>query len=356
LRADGFQPWLDEEDLLPGQDWRLEIPNAVRVADVVIVCLSRASISKTGYVQEEIKLALDAADQQPEGAIFLIPLKLEDCDIPTRLRRWQWVNFFEEKGYDKLTRALRARAASLGLSLPSAPVAERLPTLEELKTRPHHYEQRIQEDMVWVPPGPFIFGTNVATINEGFWIDRLPVTNAQFCRFLNERGNQQEGGVEWLDVERSRIKESQGRFSVTQEYENHPVVCVSWYGASAYAKWASKRLPNEQEWEKAARGTDGRRYPWGDDFDSSKCNTYEAMTGKTTPVDAHPQGVSPYGCYDMAGNVWEWTATPWAEDEPYRVLRGGAWGGLQGYAACAFRDRERPQGRISGVGIRCART
>jgi hypothetical protein len=206
LRAGGLQPWLDEEDLLPGQDWRLEIPKAVRAADVVIVCLSRASISKTGFVQEEIKLALDAADQQPEGAIFLIPLKLEECDIPTRLRRWQWVNFFEEKGYDKLMRALDARAASLGLSLPSAPAAERLPTLEELRTRPHHYEQRIQDDMVWVPAGPFIFGTKVVTINEGFWIDRFPVTNAQFCRFLNERGNQQEGGVEWLDVDRSRIK------------------------------------------------------------------------------------------------------------------------------------------------------
>ncbi len=264
LCADGLQPWLDEEDLLPGQDWPLEIPKAVRAADVVIVCLSRASISKTGYVQEELKLALDAADQQPEGAIFLIPLKLEDCDIPTRLRRWQWVNFFEEKGYDKLMRALRARACSLGLTVPEAPQPGRPPSAQELRTRPHHYEQRVQDDMVWVPPGPFIFGTNVATINEGFWIDRFPVTNAQFCRFLNERGNHEEEGVKWLDVDRSRIKQSQGRFSVAKEYENHPVVGVSWYDCSAYAKWAGKRLLAEGEWEKAARGTDGRRYPWGD--------------------------------------------------------------------------------------------
>lgn len=234
LRADGLQPWLDEEDLLPGQDWRLEIPNAVRVADVVIVCLSQASITKTGYVQEEIKLALDAADQQPEGTIFLIPLKLEECDIPTRLRRWQWVNFFEEKGYDKLMRALRARA-------------EQLPAIQELRTRRHHYEQRIQNDMAYVPPGLFIFGAGVATIDKGFWIDRFPVTSAQFCGFLNERGMQQKGGVRWLDVDESRMKQSQGRFSVTQEYENHPVVGVTWYGASAYAKWAGKRLPNEQD-------------------------------------------------------------------------------------------------------------
>jgi formylglycine-generating enzyme required for sulfatase activity len=356
LCADGLQPWLDEEDLLPGQDWPLEIPKAVRAADVVIVCLSRASISKTGYVQEELKLALDAADQQPEGAIFLIPLKLEDCDIPTRLRRWQWVNFFEEKGYDKLMRALRARACSLGLTVPEAPQPGRPPSAQELRTRPHHYEQRVQDDMVWVPPGPFIFGTNVATINEGFWIDRFPVTNAQFCRFLNERGNHEEEGVKWLDVDRSRIKQSQGRFSVAKEYENHPVVCVSWYGASAYAKWAGKRLLAEGEWEKAARGTDGRRYPWGDDFDSSKCNTAEGGLDNTTPVEAYPQGASPYGCYDMAGNVWEWTASHWTKSQPDPMLRGGARSSFQDYAACASRNFGYPQLRSPVVGFRCART
>ena len=93
LCADGFAPWLDEEDLLPGQDWQYEIPKAVRQSDVVIVCLSRSPATK-GYVQKEIKFALDAADEKPEGTIFLIPLKLEECDVPDRLSRWQWVNLF----------------------------------------------------------------------------------------------------------------------------------------------------------------------------------------------------------------------------------------------------------------------
>jgi hypothetical protein len=122
LRADGFQPWLDEEELLPGQDWDHEIRRAVRAADAILVCLSCESVTKAGYVQKEIRFALDVADEQPEGTIFLIPLKLEECEIPERLRRWQWVDLFEEEGYERLLRALRVRAETLGVTL--APSAE----------------------------------------------------------------------------------------------------------------------------------------------------------------------------------------------------------------------------------------
>jgi len=88
LQKDGFDPWLDEEKLLPGQKWRIEIPKAVHASDVVIVCLSHKAINKAGYIQKEIKYALDAADEQPEGTIFLVPLKLEECDVPERLCNW----------------------------------------------------------------------------------------------------------------------------------------------------------------------------------------------------------------------------------------------------------------------------
>jgi len=110
LKSDKFDPWLDEEKLIPGQDWQQEIPKAVRKADVVLVCLSRGSITKAGYVQKEITYALDVADEQPEGTIFLIPLKLEECDVPERLSRWHWVNYFEKSGYKKLLDALHMRA------------------------------------------------------------------------------------------------------------------------------------------------------------------------------------------------------------------------------------------------------
>jgi len=113
LLAENMDAWLDEEKLLPGQDWNLEISTAVRTTDVVIICLSHGSINKAGYVQKEIKHALDVADEQPEGAIFLIPLKLEECDVPHRLQHLHWVNYFEEGGYRRLMSALRFRAAHL---------------------------------------------------------------------------------------------------------------------------------------------------------------------------------------------------------------------------------------------------
>jgi hypothetical protein len=117
LCAEGLDAWLDEEKLLPGQDWEQEIPRAVRSSDVVIVCLSLNSISKSGYVQKEIKQALDAADAQPDGNIFLIPLKLEPCEVPERLKRWQWVNYYEESGFERLMKALQTRASQLGKRL-----------------------------------------------------------------------------------------------------------------------------------------------------------------------------------------------------------------------------------------------
>jgi hypothetical protein len=113
LRADGFAPWLDEEDILPGQDWDFEIKNAVCSADVVIVCLSCQSVGKAGYVQKEIRFALDVADRQPEGTIYIIPLRLEACEVPDRLSQWQWVDFFDTGGYEKLLRSLRKRAKKL---------------------------------------------------------------------------------------------------------------------------------------------------------------------------------------------------------------------------------------------------
>src|SRR6185503_1717247 len=117
LVADGFDVWLDEEKLMPGQDWDLEIRKAVRESDVVIVCLSSGSTTKAGYVQKEIRFALDVADEQPEGAIFIIPAKLEECFVPDRLSKWQWIDLLNEIGYKKLQLSLRTRANILGIKL-----------------------------------------------------------------------------------------------------------------------------------------------------------------------------------------------------------------------------------------------
>lgn len=113
LLFDGVDAWLDKEKILPGQNWELEIRNALFDADVIIVCLSKNSVSRDGYVQKEIKYALDKSDEKPEEAIYIIPARLEECDVPLRLRKWQWVDLFIDDGYSKLISSLKRRSESL---------------------------------------------------------------------------------------------------------------------------------------------------------------------------------------------------------------------------------------------------
>ena len=117
LQSDGFQPWMDKQDLVPGQDWQTEIRKAVRESQIFLACVSNRSVTKAGFVNREINFALDVAEEQPEGAIFVIPVRLEDCKVPDRLRRWHWCDYFEKDGYRTLMRAFKIRARQLGLSL-----------------------------------------------------------------------------------------------------------------------------------------------------------------------------------------------------------------------------------------------
>jgi hypothetical protein len=105
LSSSGFDTWLDKVSLLPGQDWELEITKAVRSADIFIACLTQEFVSKSGFSQKEIRLAWDVAQEQPEGTIFIIPLRLEECEIPDRLKRWHWCNLFEQTGYEQLIKS-----------------------------------------------------------------------------------------------------------------------------------------------------------------------------------------------------------------------------------------------------------
>lgn len=113
LRRRGIRPWFDEMDLVGGQDWQVEIPKALATSDAIIVCLTKNSVDKEGYIQKEIKFALDKALEMPEGRIFLIPVRFEECEVPFSLSRYQWVDLLDETGYARMMRALKFRAAQL---------------------------------------------------------------------------------------------------------------------------------------------------------------------------------------------------------------------------------------------------
>lgn len=204
--------------------------------------------------------------------------------------------------------------------------------------------------MVYVPAGEFLYGDKKETIYlDGYWIDKTPVTHAEYKRFLDANPKHPVPLVN-ADWAKPYNWDEKKRTYPTGK-ENHPVVLVIWDDIRAYAEWAGKQLPTEQEWEKAARGTDGREYPWGE-WRDGYANTSEAGIKGISPVGQFsPQGDSPYGCVDMAGNVWEW-ADSWYEEGKTRVLRGGSWDFPQNFARSACRHNDHPDYRRRNVGFR----
>ena len=272
-------------------------------------------------------------------------------------------------------------------------------------------------EMVLVPAGEFVMGSapdDIASVLrrhpkangailqdeipkhrvflEAFYIDKYEVTSARFQQFVQATGYrtqaEREGGGKirtgaktWAQVPDATWRAPRGQGSSITGLEAHPVVQVSWHDAKAYCTWAGKRLPTEAEWEKAARGTDGRLYPWGNELDGAKANycdrncpfewkdaSVDDGYRSTAPVGSYEAGKSPYGAYDMAGNVWEWVAD-WYDAKYYQrsparnpqgptsgtqvVLRRGSWL----YTALDFRTTERagvpPDRRNENIGLRC---
>lgn len=219
---------------------------------------------------------------------------------------------------------------------------------------------RLKIEWCHVPAGYFLMGSTNSDPKarddekpqhrvylSGYWISKYPITNAQYRQFVQAIGHRQPD--HWQK-------------GYPQDKQDHPVVYVSWSDAVAFCQWASGRtgqtvrLPTEAEWEKAARGTDGRIYPWGDRWQTGRCNNQDAGINGTTPVGQYPAGASPYGMQDMAGNVWEWTSTIWGYNYPYQaddgrenpdsadkwhIMRGGSWWNEAQSVRAAFRSHGR---------------
>ena len=531
LKREGVDVWLDKEKLLPGADWEYEIRKAVREADVVVVCLS-TQFNQAGFRQKEVRIALDTAMEKPEGEIFIIPARLEECDYLESLQRFHGVDLFEEDGFQRLIRALRVRAEKIGAALrqrgttisrpkPEEQEKQRLAKeqadreavekarlhIEDLQKQrlakeqadreaiekaakinteretakkaareeekrllaekekrevagsnpvPRPKAQKTQNNssiiywivgifvvlMIWVsslngtptnsaptqiltktftppqstltltlvsptktktptlaptltslsteitdngvpmrlvPAGEFEMGSTYGTRDEtpvhpvylaDFYMDKYEVTNALYKICVDA------GGCTSPQQTKSYTRSS---YYGNSEFDNFPVIYVDWNQAKTYCEWrgpstssGQAHLPTEAQWEKAARGTDGRTYPWGEDIDCNKANYNGSCVGDTSKVGSYASGKSPYGIYDLAGNVWEWTAD-WHSDTyyqtspsenplgpdsgPYRVLRGGSWDYLDDVnARSANRNRYGPSYTNNKLGFRCARS
>jgi formylglycine-generating enzyme required for sulfatase activity len=235
--------------------------------------------------------------------------------------------------------------------------------------------------MCLVPAGTFMMGCNEAVDNEcdpwvptwvpnekpyhevnldAFEIDKYEVTAGEFKACVDARG------CTAADTDQDCTYGVSGQ-------ESHPINCVDWNEAKAYCEWAGKRLPTEAEWDKAARGTDGRKYPWGNDYvdcDHAVQTATDCSISCTAPVGSKPAGASPYGAEDMVGNVWEWVEDCWHSsysgapstgevwsggDCTHRVLRGGGWNTGASYLRASSRVSSDPLNRIPWDGFRCAR-
>ena len=245
------------------------------------------------------------------------------------------------------------------------------------------YQVRLPPRIIWEPDGKemilipdcaFVMGQDGGPANEGpqhivtveaYYIDRYPVTQAEYQNFCQETGHTVPCyELEWTDREYNWDPETA---TPPADKIDHPVTMVSWEDAVTYATWAQKRLPTEAEWERAARGCDGLRWPWGDGFDRGRCNTQDLNIGRTTSVYRFsPRGDSPDGVSDMVGNVWEWTLSLY-KPYPYnthdgresltskgwRVLRGGSWRNEQTLASTTSR-LDGDFLFFTNVGFRCA--
>jgi formylglycine-generating enzyme required for sulfatase activity len=234
--------------------------------------------------------------------------------------------------------------------------------------------------LVYLPAGQFEMGSldgnedaaPVHTVSvSGFWLDSTEVTQEMYAWFLNESGNQVEGGANWLNVSEPFvwIQEQNGVWQVRPEMKKQPIVGVSWYGATAYCTWAGRQLPTEAQWEYAAKSSNGFRFPWGNDGLDCEHAQFAGCGRSPVEVDHLPLGANAFGIYGLAGNVAEWLQDRYAADyyarspsaDPagpsygyYRVIRGGFWDSTYIALQTSHRAWAGADMNDSSIGFRCA--
>lgn len=368
---EGFEPWLDEEDLLPGQDWDREIRRALHASDFILIVLSRNSVEKRSSVQREMKMALVVLQELPEGTIHTIPVRLDDCDVPEQFQRYQYADLFDPRGFERLVRSIQAGLAQRPQTtaepppVPSGPQRRETPPVERVPTAPvaleSSFTNSIGMEFVLIPAGSFTMGSpdsdaeafdreksaHVVTISQPFYLGKYPVTQAQWEAAMGDNPSKFTGDP------------------------NRPVEQVRWDALQGFMQKLSEqesgrdyRLPTEAQWEYACRaGTETPRYH--EDVEAI------AWYNKNSNRQTHPVGQklpNVWGLYDMLGNVYEWCHdesrdyTDEAAIDPMgptdagavRVIRGGSWVISTRLVRAAYRYWAHPGDRLDALGFRCS--
>lgn len=401
---ENISTWVDRS-LRAGASWELQIQKEIKRCDTMIVLYSpdinrHENGEEESYVLTEIHYAKRIVKKP------IIPIMAQATTPPMALMMEHYIDFtIEGLSVDDLVEALcyeleidlkksTTNTPSVGAqhaapeksvvspkqqAKPSAPRQQPLLTFPSTAA----IKQIIGEPFGWcqVPAGEFIYGeddTQQTLTLPTFSMAKYPITYSQFQVFVDDKEGFKDSRW-WRGL---AIDQSNEYSNSISKIVNHPRDNVSWYDAIAFCRWLSwrvgggydinqiatwaVRLPTEFEWEKAARGTDGRTYPWGNSFDKNKSNTKESGLSKATPVTQYPNGASLYGVVDMSGNVWEWCLTDYNNSQQkaqfenissnsYRLLRGGSWSNSNLSSRAASRNNSLPNYRRINCGFRIMR-
>ncbi|HKE96812.1 MAG TPA: SUMF1/EgtB/PvdO family nonheme iron enzyme [Povalibacter sp.] len=372
LEDDGHDVFYDREDLPPGDEFHNRIRTAIERSELVVFLVSPKTLDAGSYTLNEIAIAEKTF---PAPAGHLLPVLLEKVNVQELPAYLRSVTFLETPGNvtaavsDAVCRIARERRRKrIRWIVPVAAAVVLCAVAAVFQANRGTPAERVGKDgapAMLVPAGKFTMGDDESWPShplylDAFYMDRFEITTARFAKFLAATGSINAPDV-WDEVK-------------GKDSENMPVIGVSWNDANAYCRWAGRRLPTDAEWEKAARGTDGRAYPWGNspptldlaNYENSAPGPYE---NALSPVGEHAAGKSPYGIEDMAGNASEWVADWYSEsfsaDETAnpkgpaagdkKVIRGGGRYDPAQRLSAARRMYASPDTRADDIGFRCAR-
>lgn len=391
IKKMGIDVWYDE-GILPVQRYYKTIENKIDNCTLFLAFITPNAIKSDFVCQNEITYA----SEQKKPILFIY---LEPTDLPSGLKiivaGLQQLHKYKFKEQEYLDRIIKSFNIAKEISIHSDGNNDRLTNRNSIPTRPpsfsrllkyayiitgsiislvilflclHHFKilSFYNFDMAHIKSGTFIKGLKedeIRTIIQSFslddssylglsrnksgeaylssfYIDKYEVSNENYKIFVDKTNYPKPS--HWLD----------GNSPFPIDVGKHPVTNVDFKDASAFCAWANKRLPTTQEWEKAARGNDGRLYPWGSKYDKSRCNTVEERKGNTTPVDSYSLGVSPYGIFNLCGNVNEWTSSSIGA---HKIVKGGGWKSTcEVYGIAALERLAETDVKRDDLGFRCA--